>query len=233
MVPNLANRGMRCLFHSIETDVIPWHFRGVWLNIVRMHPQLVRPCSPGLPPPIWDCGQDIICIILYIEFAPLREGFQNMEPDRIPHDCQHKLRWLNCVPLPIDNNFYGRGPHQIMLTKQINPRLVQGDNVVPLARALNREDLQEFDCHLDSNLLLFRRQNVGHPSKMSYREAKWLREVPVPVPVHGGSRETDPPRKLAHRRKRKRKFDKSREYCFIDKTAFHIFRGKMFWPSLY
>jgi hypothetical protein len=40
------------------------------------------------------------------------------------------------VPLPIDNNFSGSRPHQIMLTEQINPRLVQGDNVVPLARAL-------------------------------------------------------------------------------------------------
>jgi hypothetical protein len=40
--------------------------------------------------------------------------------------------------------------------------------------------------------------------------------------VHGGSRKTDPPRKLAHRRKEKRKFGKSREYCLIDRTAFHI-----------
>jgi hypothetical protein len=47
---------------------------------------------------------------------------------------------------------------------------------------------------------------------------KGLREVPVPV--HGGSRKTDPPRKLAHRRKRK--FGKSREYSLIDRTAFHI-----------
>jgi hypothetical protein len=38
--------------------------------------------------------------------------------------------------------------------------------------------------------------------------------------VHGGSRKIDPPRKLAHRRKRK--FGKSREYCLIDRTAFHI-----------
>jgi hypothetical protein len=37
---------MRCLFHSIETDVIPRHFRGVWPSIIRMHPQFVRPCSP-------------------------------------------------------------------------------------------------------------------------------------------------------------------------------------------
>jgi hypothetical protein len=68
----------------------------------------------------------------------------------------------------------------------------------------------------------------GDPSKMLHREAKQLREVlvPVRVPVHGGSRKTDPPRKLAHRRKpnrnRKRKFGKSREYCLIDRTAFHI-----------
>jgi hypothetical protein len=49
-----------------------------------------------------------------------------------------------------------------------------------------------------------------------------LREVPVLV--HGGSRKIDPPRKLVHRRKRKwkRKFSKSREYCLIDRTAFHI-----------
>jgi hypothetical protein len=47
-----------------------------------------------------------------------------------------------------------------------------------------------------------------------------LREVPVPV--HGGSRKTDPPRKLAHRRKWKRKFDKTCEYCLVDKTEFHI-----------
>jgi hypothetical protein len=42
--------------------------------------------------------------------------------------------------------------------------------------------------------------------------------------VHDGSRKTDPPRKLAHRRKRKqkRKFGKSREYCLIDTTAFQI-----------
>jgi hypothetical protein len=53
---------------------------------------------------------------------------------------------------------------------------------------------------------------------MSHREAKWLREVPAPV--HGGSRKADPRRKLAH--KRKRKFGKSREYCLIDRTAFHI-----------
>jgi hypothetical protein len=51
---------------------------------------------------------------------------------------------------------------------------------------------------------------------MSHREAKWLPEVPV----HGGSRKRDPPRKLAHRRKRK--FGKSGEYCRIDRTAFHI-----------
>jgi hypothetical protein len=42
----------------------------------------------------------------------------------------------------MDNNFSGSGPHQIMLTEQINPQLVQGDNIVPLARALRREDLQ-------------------------------------------------------------------------------------------
>jgi hypothetical protein len=53
---------------------------------------------------------------------------------------------------------------------------------------------------------------------MSHREAKLLREVPV----HGGSRKTDTPRKLAHRRKRKRKFGKDREYFLIDRTAFHI-----------
>jgi hypothetical protein len=81
-----------------------------------------------------------------------------MEPNRIPYDRQHKLRWLNCVPLPIDNNFSWSGPHQIMLTKQINSQLVHGDSVVPLARVLHREDLQSFDCHLDPNLLLFRRQ---------------------------------------------------------------------------
>jgi hypothetical protein len=40
--------------------------------------------------------------------------------------------------------------------------------------------------------------------------------------VYGGSRKTDPPRKLADRRKRKRKFGQSREYCLIDRTAFHI-----------
>jgi hypothetical protein len=47
-----------------------------------------------------------------------------------------------------------------------------------------------------------------------------LCEVPVPVLVHGRSRKTDPPRKLAHRRKRK--FGKSGEYCLIDRTVFHI-----------
>jgi hypothetical protein len=35
--------------------------------------------------------------------------------------------------------------------------------------------------------------------------------------VHRGSRKTNPPRKLAHRRKRK--FGKNREYCLIDRTA--------------
>jgi hypothetical protein len=58
-----------------------------------------------------------------------------------------------------------------MVTEQINPRLVQGDNVMQLARALHREDLQLRDCHLHPNLLLFRRQNWD-PSKMSHREAK-------------------------------------------------------------
>jgi hypothetical protein len=43
---------------------------------------------------------------------------------------------------PYRQQFPGSGPHQVMLTEQINPRLVQGDNVVPLARALHREDLQ-------------------------------------------------------------------------------------------
>jgi hypothetical protein len=38
--------------------------------------------------------------------------------------------------------------------------------------------------------------------------------------VDGGSLKTDPPRKLAHRPKRK--FGKSPEYCLIDRTAFHI-----------
>jgi hypothetical protein len=42
----------------------------------------------------------------------------------------------------MDNNFSGSGPDQIMLTEQINPRLIQGDNVGPLARAFHREDLQ-------------------------------------------------------------------------------------------
>jgi hypothetical protein len=51
---------------------------------------------------------------------------------------------------------------------------------------------------------------------MSHREATQLREVPV----HSGFRKTDPPQKLAHRRKRK--FSKIREYCLIDRTAFHI-----------
>jgi hypothetical protein len=46
------------------------------------------------------------------------------------------------MPLPIDNNFSGSGPYQIMSTEQINPQLVQGDNVVPLVRAVHREDLQ-------------------------------------------------------------------------------------------
>jgi hypothetical protein len=40
--------------------------------------------------------------------------------------------------------------------------------------------------------------------------------------MHGGSRKIDPPRKLAHRRKRKPKFGKSREHYLIDMTAFHI-----------
>jgi hypothetical protein len=40
------------------------------------------------------------------------------------------------------------------------------------------------------------------------------------MPVQGGSRKTDPPRKLAHRRKRK--FGKSCEYYLIDRTEFHI-----------
>jgi hypothetical protein len=65
-----------------------------------------------------------------------------MEPGRIPHDRQHKLRCVNCVPFPVDKNFYGSCPHHIMLIEQINPRLVLGDNVVPLACALHREDLQ-------------------------------------------------------------------------------------------
>jgi hypothetical protein len=51
-----------------------------------------------------------------------------------------------------------------------------------------------------------------------------LREVPVSV--HGGSRKADPPRRLAHRRKPKRKFGKSREYYLIDRTAFHIWSFK-------
>jgi hypothetical protein len=55
---------MRCLFHSIETDIIPWHFRGVWPSIVRIHPQPIQPRCPGLPPPIWECDQDIIWIII-------------------------------------------------------------------------------------------------------------------------------------------------------------------------
>jgi hypothetical protein len=59
-----------------------------------------------------------------------------------------------------------------MLTEQINPQLVQGDNVVPLALALHREDRQWFDCHLDPNLLLFHRQKVGEPSKMLHCKAK-------------------------------------------------------------
>jgi hypothetical protein len=65
------------------------------------------------------------------------------------------------MPLPIDNNFSGSGRHRIMLTEQINPQIVQGDNVVPLAGALHREDLQWFDCHLDPNLLLFRHEKLG------------------------------------------------------------------------
>jgi hypothetical protein len=65
-----------------------------------------------------------------------------MEPDWIPHNHQHKLRRLNDVPLPVGNNSSGNGPHQVKLTEQINPRLVQGDNVMPLARALHREGLQ-------------------------------------------------------------------------------------------
>jgi hypothetical protein len=46
--------------------------------------------------------------------------------------------------------------------------------------------------------------------------------VPVRVRVHGGSWKTDPPRKLAHRQKWKQQFGKSREYCLIDRTVFHI-----------
>jgi hypothetical protein len=81
---------------------------------------------------------------------------------------------LNFVPLPIDNNFSGIGPHQIMLTEQINLRLVQGDNVVPLVRALHREDLQWFDCHLDPNLLLFRRQTQKNNITEEMRVARCL-----------------------------------------------------------
>jgi hypothetical protein len=103
-----------------------------------------------------------------------------------------------------------------MLTEQINPQFVHGDNVMPLVRALHQEDLQELDCHQDPNLLLFRCQKVEDQSKVSHCEAKWLREVPV----HGGSQKTDAPRKLAHRRKRK--FGKGREYSLVDRTAFHI-----------
>jgi hypothetical protein len=76
------------------------------------------------------------------------------------------------MPPPIDNNLSGSGPYQIMFTEQINPRLIQGDNAVPLARALHREDLQYFDWHLDPNLLLFPRQKVWDLSKMSHGEAK-------------------------------------------------------------
>jgi hypothetical protein len=51
-VSNLGNRGMSCLFHPIETDVIPRHFRGVWPSIIRLHPQFVRPHFLRPPPPI-------------------------------------------------------------------------------------------------------------------------------------------------------------------------------------
>jgi hypothetical protein len=109
-VPNLANR----------EDEVPVSFNWNWCNpltfsqcVVEHYQNASTTCLAVFPRSaasdlrLWPRYHLYNKIILCIEFAPLREGFQNIGPDRIPHDRQHKLRWLNCVPLPIDNNFWG------------------------------------------------------------------------------------------------------------------------------
>jgi hypothetical protein len=71
---------MRCLFHSIEIGVILWHFRGVWPNIIRMHPQLVRPCSSGLiRRSLWDVLETFPTYVATLMPSPDREKLSNRE----------------------------------------------------------------------------------------------------------------------------------------------------------
>jgi hypothetical protein len=121
-----------------------------------------------------------ICTILCIEFAPFGEGFQNMEHDWIPHDRQHKLRWLNCVLLPIDNNFSGSRPHRIQLLMVADP--AKRDRSQILRRILVKHFINAVHVELFMQILncSFRKREsyfIIYPNR-SNRNTSWIHPIP-------------------------------------------------------
>jgi hypothetical protein len=105
---------------------------------------------------------------------------------------------LNSLPLSVRDDFSGSHPHRIVLTIQVDPRLVQGDDVMSLTRYLYRKDAQELTGPVDPDPLLLGGQQMGDSSQMPNCKANRVNQVPT----HSGSKKAVPSGELAYRRKR-------------------------------
>jgi hypothetical protein len=101
---------------------------------------------------------------------------------------------------------------------QVDPRLIQGDDVMPLACHLYREDAQELTGHVEPDPLLLGGHKMADSSQIPNCKAKRVRQVPV----HSGSRKAGPSGELAYRRKRI--IRKIREDSVIDRARLDDWR---------
>jgi hypothetical protein len=66
-----------------------------------------------------------------------------MKPAEIPHDCEHELFGLNQVSLSFRKFFVAWKPDEFMICIQIEPWLVESDNVVPFPISLDLKHCQQ------------------------------------------------------------------------------------------
>jgi hypothetical protein len=124
MVPNLANKGMRRLFHEVKDDKVDGHFCGLNMSDILRNPEVAGARSPGQSPPIWERFQDIVWILLRLEFTFLWQVFQDVESPWSPYNCQHEPWQLHCLRLSVKGDFSGQYPQQIAFTVQVDLDLV-------------------------------------------------------------------------------------------------------------
>jgi hypothetical protein len=74
-----------------------------------------------------------------VEFASFWKNVNQVELARIPNDCQHELVRLNCVSFSFGHFFTMWKPDQFVIRAQVEPQLVQGQDVMPRAIALDLE----------------------------------------------------------------------------------------------